>query len=182
MPQTARESGDGHGEQVLDSSSPLRCTDSSEELANKRSRAAVIPGSHGFASTAIPVAGLGPMTNTRVLAIIGILLLIVLAASLFMRDTPAPLDRISAAMTPGRMVLSDNRTVTLSVSEDPKRMFVCVKPEADAVAVTIGHDGQSQLLKPRECSDFSVRRLTATPAAPLTGSLHAVVTYWEIRP
>ncbi len=121
------------------------------------------------------------MSGTRILGVVAILLVVGLAVSFFATNTPPAVDKIGAALTPGRVVLTDDKVVPLHTSENLQRLRICVKSEANAVAAKVNLDGQSLIVEPRECRDFSARQLSVTPARPLTGGEHAVVTHIDLR-
>ena len=117
------------------------------------------------------------MPGTKILGVVTILLVLGLAFSFFATNTPPAVDRVGAALTPGRVVLTDGKVIPLHTSENLGRIRVCVKSEANAVAAKVNFDGQSLVVEPRECHDFSARQLSVTPARALTGDEHAVITH-----
>jgi hypothetical protein len=120
------------------------------------------------------------MSGTKMLGVVAVLLVVGLAVSFLATNTPPAVDKVGAALTPGRVVLADDKSVPLHTSENVERVRVCVKSEADAIAARVTFDGQTLVVEPRECHDFSARQLSVTAARPLTGDEHAVVTYLEL--
>jgi hypothetical protein len=121
------------------------------------------------------------MSGTKILGVVAVLLVVGLAVSFFVTNTPPAVDQVGAALTPGRVVLTDDKVIPLHTSENLGRVRVCVKSEANAVAAKVNFDGQSLIVEPRECHDFSARLLSVTPARPLTGGEHAVVTHVNLN-
>lgn len=121
------------------------------------------------------------MSATRILGVVAVLLVVGIAVSFLAPDTSPTVDKVGAALTPGRVVLTDDKVIPLHTSENPGRVRVCVKSEADAVAAKVNFDGQSLIVEPRECHDFTARLLSVTPARPLTGNEHAVVTHVDLN-
>jgi hypothetical protein len=121
------------------------------------------------------------MSGTKILGVVAVLLVVGLAVSFFVTNTPPAVDQVGAALTPGRVVLTDDKVIPLHTSENLERVRVCVKSEASAVAAKVNFDGRSLIVEPRECHDFSARLLSVTTTKPLSGGEHAVVTYIELK-
>ena len=121
------------------------------------------------------------MSGTKILGVVAVLLVVGLAFSFFATNTPPAVDQVGAALTSGRVLLTDDKVVPLHTSENLERVRVCVKSEADAVAAKVNFDGQSLVVEPRECHDFSARLLSVAPVRPLSGNEHAVITHVNLN-
>jgi hypothetical protein len=96
-------------------------------------------------------------------------------------DTPAAVDKMKAAVTPGEFVITGTETKTIHEAKVARAQKVCVKKEKEAASLKLTYDGQQAVLTPGECKTISAKKMEATPEHPLTDGAHIVVTVHRIK-
>lgn len=99
----------------------------------------------------------------------------------FAAETPATVDKMKAAVTPGELVLTGSEVKKMHEGKEAKEYRICVKTEKDAAPMKVMYDGQETVLKPGECKDVSGKKIDAMPEHALTGSAHIVATFHHVK-
>jgi len=105
-----------------------------------------------------------------------------MAAAVYASDTPATVDKMKAALTPGEFVLSGSQVKKLHDDKQAKEYRVCVKNEKDSSSMKVMYDGQEAVLRPGDCMDVTGKKISATPEHELTGGAHIVATFHHEKP
>ena len=107
--------------------------------------------------------------------------LLLASTAVFAADTPAVVDKMKAAVTPGEIVFTGSEVKRIHEGKEAKEYRVCVKTARDAAPLRLLYDGQQAILKPGDCKDVVGKNIDATPAQALTGSAHIVATFHRVK-
>lgn len=115
--------------------------------------------------------------------VLSLTVMVSLSSSLaaFAADTPAAIDKMKAAVTPGEIALTGSEVKNIHNGKEAKEYRVCVKTEAEAAPLRLRYDGQEAVLKPGDCKDVTGKIIDATPAQALTGKAHIVATFHSAK-
>lgn len=103
------------------------------------------------------------------------------SSAVFAADTPAVVDKMKAAVTPGEIALTGSEVKRIHEGKEAKEYRVCVKTEKEAAPMKLMYDGQEAIIKPGDCKDVAGKTIEATPAHALTGSAHIVATFHHVK-